>query len=268
MALNSRFVSIGNEQLHYFEWGSGSKLLLAFHGYGDDARIFYLLKEYLERDYTIISVDLPHHGESQWRADKFTRDHLQLLANTLLQQYNHKQLSLVGYSLGGRIALHLLQLMPERIEQMVLLAPDGLERNYYYYFFTRTASGKRIFHHMMEQPGAYLKTIDLLRRIRVADAGRHKFARHFLEEERRRQFLLKVWPCMSDLVAAPATLKKLIGNKKMPVTIFMGAHDKIIPVAQARKFAVGLPTVDIRVLDKGHRLLDSETAPQIASALS
>ncbi|MCD6010659.1 MAG: alpha/beta hydrolase fold protein [Flavipsychrobacter sp.] len=267
MALNAHFVTIGKEKLHYLRWGSGKKLLLAFHGYGDDARIFYPLKEYLEQEYTILSIDLPHHGSSQWPDELFTKAGLMAMTKGLMAEYGTDNVSLIGYSMGGRVCLSIIQQLPDRIDKVALLASDGLTVNFYYHFFTRTAIGKKVFRHMLEKPGVYLKTIEMLRKMRIADAGRYKFAMHFLGEEDRRKFLLKVWPGMSDLVSSPQQLKAVIRKHKIPIAIFMGAYDKIIPVSQAKKFSRGLDTVNVHIVGKGHRLFDNETAQQIAVQL-
>ncbi len=267
MALRPHFVTTGKEKLHYFKWGSGKKLLLAFHGYGDDARIFYPLKEYLEQDHLILSIDLPHHGKSQWPDEQFTKAQLAEAIKNLMAEYGVDTVSLLGYSLGGRICLTIIEQLPDAVDKVVLLASDGLAVNSYYHFFTRTAVGKKVFRHMLEKPDGYLKTLELLRKMRLADAGRYKFAMYFLEDEDRRKFLLKVWPGMRELVPGKQQLKAIISKYKIPIAIFMGAHDKIIPVSHARKFSSGLDTVKVFVLEKGHRLFDNETAQLIAAQL-
>ena len=47
----------------------------------------------------------------------------------------------------------------------------------------------------------------------------------------------------------------------------MGTHDKIMPPTLAEKFKTGLDTVQLYILDKGHRIFDDESAEQIAHSL-
>src|SRR5205809_920321 len=62
----SGYISMGNEKLHYLQSGIGKRVLLAFHGYSNNASIFHPFEPHLARQYTILSFDLPHHGNSKW----------------------------------------------------------------------------------------------------------------------------------------------------------------------------------------------------------
>jgi pimeloyl-ACP methyl ester carboxylesterase len=48
------------------------------------------------------------------------------------------QYLLMGFSLDGRIALSVLELMPAGVSRLVLLAPDGLKINFWYWLSTQT----------------------------------------------------------------------------------------------------------------------------------
>jgi len=141
----SGFISTGAEKLHYLQWGCGRRLLLAFHGYGNDARIFIPFSEYLSSEYTILSFDLPHHGASKWQEGaKLTRQEVFDLTAAVMTKYNVEKVSLLGYSMGGRVCLSIVESMPERIDKVALIAADGLTINFYYYFLTRTWFGKKL----------------------------------------------------------------------------------------------------------------------------
>jgi hypothetical protein len=44
----------------------------------------------------------------------------------------------------------------------------------------------------------------------------------------------------------------------------MGAYDKVMPPELAHKFKMGQDTVRVHVLDRGHRIMDSETVREIS----
>jgi predicted esterase len=69
---------------------------------------------------------------------------------------------------------------------------------------------------------------------------------------------------MSRLIPNSQKLRKAINKHKIPVHIFMGNYDRIIPVPHAQKFKKELETVQLHILDKGHRVFDSETLPDMA----
>ena len=174
----------------------------------------------------------------------------------------------MGYSLGGRICLTLAMLMPDSIAAITLVASDGMEINRYYYFFTRSFIGKKLFRHLLFNPGLYFGTLNLLKRFKIIDSSRHKFVTQSLRSHQSRMFLLQVWPALSTLVTQPSKIKGIINQYRIPVFIFMGAYDKVIPPEIARKFAAGMDTVKLFILEKGHRLSDNESVEQIAKQLA
>jgi pimeloyl-ACP methyl ester carboxylesterase len=268
MTNQSGYISSGNNRLHYLKWGSGKLLLLAFHGYGNDAAIFAPLADYLKDEYTILSFDLPHHGKSEWSKDTLlTRKQLVDLVENAEKMFATDKISLIGYSMGGRVCLSVLESRPANVEKVILLATDGLSVNGYYYFFTRTWIGKGIFRNMLSKPDPYVRVADWLKNKKLVNASRHKFATHFMQSDHSRDFLLRVWPSMSELIPSPSKLKATIKQYKIPVVIFMGAYDKIMPPSLGEAFRSGLDTVQLIVLEKGHRLIDHESAQQIAEHL-
>ena len=70
MSATSHFIRSGDQNLHYLQYGNGPRLLLAFHGYGHDATSFEVLIPFLQERYTILCIDLPHHGQTDWASGK------------------------------------------------------------------------------------------------------------------------------------------------------------------------------------------------------
>ena len=262
------YISVGKEKLHYLKWGSGKRLLLAFHGYGNDATVFSPFAPYLSEVYTILSFDLPHHGKSEWTEEiLLTKKDLVSLIETLKATYKVDQVSLLGYSMGGRVCLTIIENTPASVDKVVLIATDGLVVNYYYYFFTQTYLGSKLFRYLLKNPGLAFKITDWLNSKKLVDSSRHKFFVKYLYPEDSRKFLQKVWPSMKDLVPSRTKLKKNIREYRIQVSIFMGSYDKIMPPALAEEFKTGLDTVELFILEKGHRVFDEDNAEQIAERL-
>lgn len=81
----------------------GYPWLIFLHGFSGDCREWQAVGESL-RDYPQLYLDLPGHGESASVSVAGFNDLSDLLASTLLS-YNILNYWLVGYSLGGRIAM-------------------------------------------------------------------------------------------------------------------------------------------------------------------
>ena len=269
MRLNqSGYISLENGSLHYLKMGEGKRVLLAFHGYANNADLFYPFEKYLESDFSIISIDLPHHGESKWK------DGLLLQKNDLIRivqwamsEYKVEKISLIGYSLGGRVCLTITELLPEKIDSVVLIASDGLVFNPLYYFVTKTFIGKKLFRRFLSKPKVYLDFFKWLNKKNLINRSKYKFAKYYLGSDADREFLLKVWPDMSLIVPDRRKLKKRIRQHHIPVFIFMGSYDKIIPLPNAYRFKKGLESVQLLTLEKGHRVFYAASMPQMADCL-
>lgn len=248
--------------------GSGKKLLLAMHGYGNDASMYNCLETLLGDEYTIVSLDMPYHGGSKWPDRKvWTVEELKGMVKLLLEEYGVDKLSFLGYSMGGRVCLKIAELMPECVERVVLLASDGLTFNSFYYFVTSTTLGKGLFDSFLRSPQKYMSVVNFARRRNWLDESRYKFASRYWETEESRKFLNNVWPAMRQIMPDYDKLSDVVAQYSIPIFIFMGRHDRVIPFKLAQKFNKKISTAQLQLLDKGHRMLDDETLPQICNCL-
>ncbi len=265
MEYKSGFVEVGTEQLHYLRMGEGKRLLIAFPGYGNEASLFAPFRQYLKDEYTLICIDLPHHGQSKWPRDKiFSIEQLHLLIDNLKRDFGAEKVSLMGYSIGGRVCLCIMEQMPAIIDKVVLIAPDGLVFNYGYNFVTRNFLGKMLFRNFLKNIKRYLPFVDWLKARGIISASRYKFGMHYLQTEESRDFLLQVWPGMRMLVPHIGKLKAIINKYAMRVHIVIGAHDRVILPAHAQQFVKNLKTADLHIVDKGHHILEDGMVPEIA----
>jgi pimeloyl-ACP methyl ester carboxylesterase len=158
--------------IHYSRWGNGGNVVLAIPGFGEGSESFSCIGKLMASDQTLLAVDLPLHGSTDWKEnDPMEPSALLVAIRELLFEcgFSNTKFSLVGYSMGARIALSIYEEAPERIEQLILLAPDGLNMHFIYWLSTQTYLGSSIFRWTMHHPEFFLKTASLARR---ADFGR------------------------------------------------------------------------------------------------
>ncbi len=265
--MTSGYINSGDQRLHYLQWGSGRRLLLAMHGYSNNAAMFSALARKLEQEYTIVSLDLPHHGSSEWNSMKpWTKQELEATAQALMKMHHADRLTLAGFSIGGRICLTLAELMPQYIEQMVLIAPDGLVPNRFYQFVTGNAAGRRLFSHFLDKPEGYMNLLFWLEKRKMLDASKNKFVAQYTAATHARAFLKKVWPNLRLLVPDQQRLRRGIEQYNIPVSLFMGHYDRVIPLKNAEIFAAGSGLVKVHVLEKGHRVMDEQSLDVITQS--
>ncbi len=96
---------------------SPKSVLALVHGWGMNARVFDALVELLEADFEVRALDLPGHGGREALAENT----LQSWADDLAQQLPDNA-TLLGWSLGGQVAMRAALDHPHKIARLVLLA--------------------------------------------------------------------------------------------------------------------------------------------------
>lgn len=78
-------------------------------------------------DYNCIAIDLPGHGKS----DKSEDYSISSLANKIAEKIAYlERFLLIGHSLGGQIAIHLLKKFPSKCKGIVLISTPPIDPNY------------------------------------------------------------------------------------------------------------------------------------------
>ncbi|MBX0328271.1 2-succinyl-6-hydroxy-2,4-cyclohexadiene-1-carboxylate synthase [Oscillochloris sp. ZM17-4] len=105
--------------LHTTTVGAGPAILL-LHGFTGSAEEWAELTPALAPHRQVIAVDLPGHGRStaQCLTPSMPQCSAGLLA--LMDDLGHAQFDLLGYSMGGRAALHLAAAAPQRVRSLIL----------------------------------------------------------------------------------------------------------------------------------------------------
>lgn len=105
------------------QWGSGIPIL-ALHGHPGDGHCMAVFAEALQDRYRVIAPDLRGYGSSRTRDPFVMADHLEdLLA--LLDELGIPQCWVLGWSLGGILAIELALRCPERVRGLVLVATSA-----------------------------------------------------------------------------------------------------------------------------------------------
>ena len=261
----SAFLTYKNSRIHYRISGTGSHLAICFHGFGTYSNTFDWIAQHVP-DHTFIAVDLPFHGLTQWNEKEITVDELIHILD-LCPEVNHRHFALVGYSMGGRISLSILQKIPHRITRLLLMAPDGLHVNRWYWFATQTNTGNRVFHHVMYNPEKFVHLVRKAGKYRLVNKGILKFIDRYMDDETVRTQVYKVWTVFRRFWPNLKMIESEIKHRHIPVTMVYGKFDNIIPFAPGKEFARRLgSTCQFTVLDCGHQVLHIRNAQYIADS--
>lgn len=253
-------------------FGNGDKLLFCFHGFGENAESFKVLQTTLGKEYKLAAIDLPFHGKTKWNEGLLiTPDDLLNIINKILENitniHSPSKFSLLAFSFGGRVALHLLQTIPSKVERIVLLAPDGLHLNFWYWLATQTLLGNKLFAYTMKKPKWFFTMINVAGKTRLLNKTIIKFVHYYLDNKEERQLLHKRWTAMRKFKPNASLIKNAISKYEIPVRLLFGKYDQII-LSNRSNFFSNNKNVKIIVLDAGHQLLKEKFAHLIALLFS
>jgi pimeloyl-ACP methyl ester carboxylesterase len=269
--MESIFLQYKSSHIHYCKAGHGDKLLLCFHGYSKSSESFYFLEKNVEQDYTIIAIDFPFHGKTIWKEGlHFTPDNLLEIIYLILAglTLSKEKIYLIGFSMGGRAALSLLEYIPSKIEKLVLLAPDGFRINFWYWLATQNKAGNKLFKHIMQKPALMFHALKAANKIQLVNQSIYKFISMYIHDKRVRDDLYKRWTTMSRFRPHIKKIKSIIKEYKVPVNLLYGEHDRIIRFERAEKFREGIePYCKLQIIPGGHQLLIQQNAEVIMEML-
>lgn len=262
-------ISCGNSTVSYLVFGSGSTVVICLHGYGESAERFAFLQETAGDRYTFIAPDLPHHGHTHWTSDSLSPEDLRLLITGLTEAHSPgKPVILLGFSLGGRLALYLTQQDFLPLQRIVLLAPDGLKVNPWYWLATQTWVGKQLFAYTMRKPAWFYALLKLLKQLKLVNISIYKFVDYYIGDAAVRQQLYQRWMTLRQIRPSLAEVKAVIRQHRIPTKLIYGRYDRIILPVRGEKFRRGVEElVTLTLMEAGHQVLHPRHAAAIVNAL-
>ncbi|MEI9910001.1 MAG: alpha/beta hydrolase [Bacteroidota bacterium] len=228
----------------------------------------FLLGELRRRSVYFLSIDLPFHGQTEWNGDlNCTTNDIRDIIEVILGE-NNQQLSLMGFSLGGRVALSLYEIMPSQIDKLVLLAPDGLKVNSWYWLATQTWAGNKLFVLTMRKPEWFLGFLRWLNKLKLVNTSIFKFVNYYIGDKEVRRLLYARWTTLRKIKPGLKEIKSLIRSNKTPVRMVYGKHDRIILPVRGEKFMKGIEEhCTLSVIHSGHQVLHEKHIQEILPAL-
>jgi 2-succinyl-6-hydroxy-2,4-cyclohexadiene-1-carboxylate synthase len=116
-------------QFRVWKWGRGGTPLLTLHGFGGSGLDSESLAANLTDDHQVIAQDLVGHGASCCPPlDGFSLQACLDQLSDLLESLKLPRYDLLGYSMGGRLALHWAATCPPGLNKLILVgASAGIE---------------------------------------------------------------------------------------------------------------------------------------------
>ena len=258
------FFEAGGIQLEYAVFGTGTEVVITFHGFGREAGDFEQFVPVLTANEKFISVNLFQHGNSQWPSQRSLTDSLKMdehafFLKALLNHLNVERFSLFAYSLGGKIAMQTCLLFPDRIDKLFLIAPDGLKKNRFYRFIVGTSVGRKLFKFTVFNPSLLLRSADVAHKLKLINSKLHRFVYVHMDAEKKRKQVYETWLIYRHFVPNLTELTAVLSTRKIDFTLLIGAYDSVIKAKDAQRFVLQLTTSDALVeLQTGHQLMNED----------
>jgi len=97
-------INYKNGKIYFEEYGKGNPLILV-HGYTESIKIWSDYKESLSKEFRLILIDLPGHGNSSMLDHIHTMELMADSIKAVLDHLNIDKTVMVGHSMGGYVSL-------------------------------------------------------------------------------------------------------------------------------------------------------------------
>jgi len=252
-------VLLDGRRLEYYhlESGTGKPVLLLIHGLADRAQHFLHLFPLLTKQFEVLAVSLPGHGESDPLPEMSPEDHAETVL-MLLRRLHLAHVHVVGNSMGGMVGAYLAAKDPHFVRSLLLYG---------------TPLYLPLPHWLMR---AVSKPVPMLRHLfseeMIADmlangACHTKVCSTYLKQALGKVRLDTV---RSELLSmSNLSLLPILKQVDAEVTYMMGTHDSLLRVfAKGRKELEELPHVRLDIIKKAGHVIDiDQPGPFIASLL-
>ncbi len=273
-----QFMTINGLRLHYLDFGnSGKPPLICIHGLSGNAHNFDGLAEHFAPDYHVISIDVRGRGDSQWGpSDDYNQTNYANDLATLIDMLRFPQVTLVGTSMGGMIAMLYAGGYPERVARMVLndVGPEvdraGIKRTTDY---MSTAPAE--FASLAEVGAYYRENYPAMRQ--MPEQELLEFVKWAVKPATNGGFRWKMDPAIRNAPRTGSAARSLdmwvpYARITAPILVVRGADSDILARATAQRMCLVLPqqTTIVEVPGVGHApsLLEPEALSAITQFLS
>jgi pimeloyl-ACP methyl ester carboxylesterase len=255
-----RYLTYDKFILPYRVLGKGEQMLVAFHGFGGQGLDFLEFEPTLGHKYSIYIFDLFYHGEKALDLNRELKSAdpsiMAQLIEKLLWEEKRVKFSMIGYSLGGRIALCLIQKLPHRINELFLVAPDGLNKAWHEIFVTKTWLGKHLYGRIIVNPGLFFSLVNILSSLKLITPKLRQFILSNMDDNRKRLLIYRTWKVFSNLQPDLDLISHYLNTRKIRLELIFGQFDQIIKPVFEKKLTRKLKKkVPVHILDSGHLLL-------------
>jgi pimeloyl-ACP methyl ester carboxylesterase len=224
---HSEYVRVGPYRVHYFVGGRGTPLVL-IHGLGARSEDWTPeMPAYAKNGFRVYAIDLLGCGRTDRPDIAYTIGQQAELIQGFLSAVHVQQTDVMGWSMGGWVALEFALHHPERVIRLVAMDSAGLK------FKTRLSPG-------ILEPN----TVPQLARLETVLMARHYHIPGFVQRDLLRtmeRHRAVVHRTLESLLGEEGDFAGRLGQLQMPVLLLWGQQDELIPPIVGQQMHDAIP---------------------------
>jgi pimeloyl-ACP methyl ester carboxylesterase len=254
-------MTIHGDNVAYRDEGAGEALLL-IHGMGGSSQTWRDVIPELARKYRVIAPDLLGHGESDKPRGDYSVGSFAVLARDLLDSLGVSEVTVVGHSLGGGIAMQFAHQHPEYCQRIALISSGGFGEDVGRVLRLLSLPGSELVLPVMASRPAVVAGNAL--HVLMGSETRFQSRPALSHRDHRQAFLRTLRSVVDFRGQAVSALNRLCFSADLPALIISGDADRVIPVEHARAAHARIPNSRLHVLPGVHHHPPTEQPATVA----
>ncbi|MFX0084493.1 MAG: alpha/beta fold hydrolase [Candidatus Hodarchaeota archaeon] len=252
-SLPGQFIKLSKGYVHYEIKGhKEGEVVVLVHGFSSPLLVWDNNFEILaEERFRVLRYDLYGRGYTDRPMVRYDLDLFDQQLYELLEKLELSNINIVGLSMGGGITVVFANRHPDLVKRITLIDPIGLPTE------------KDTFPSFLKIPVLNRFLVKFIGHKRILNGQRDDFIEYDRIEEYLTEFSKQMMykgflrSIRSTLVNVPFTgLKdyyKRLGDKKLPIQLFWGEKDPVIPYSTSREVCALIPSIKFHTIkDCGH----------------
>jgi 3-oxoadipate enol-lactonase len=255
------YIKSNGIEIYHETHGRGPAMLL-IHGLGNDSREWGPLIERLEGRFTPISYDMRGSGRSDKPDGPYTMEGMSADAAGLLKEIAKPPVDVLGFSMGGCVALELALDRPELVRRLVLVSTIPSWRGPY-------APSERLKVLFRRTDVSEELLIEVYETIFGAGYREKVPPEEYVARRMDDEFPQPVEAYLSQLAALEAfDVRDRVGSISAETLVVAGTDDRVVPVENSRWLADKVPGARLETIEGAGHMVPVERPGELAAIIA
>jgi pimeloyl-ACP methyl ester carboxylesterase len=254
------YVKSNGIEVHYEIHGSGPAILL-IHGLGNDAREWVPMTQHLKDRRTLISFDMRGSGRSDKPDGPYSMEEMAADAAGLLAEVAKPPVDVLGFSMGGCVAMQLALDRPDLVRELVLVSTLPSWHGPY----PPCEALNKLFHRtdVCEE-----LLSEVYKEIFGAEYRRRISSKEYVSQRMNDEFPQPVEGYLGQLAALEKfDVRERVGSISAETLVVAGTDDRVVPIENSSWLAERIPNARLEIVEGAGHMIPIERPDGLASII-